>query len=93
MEGPAPLFTFYSDQTIPDSTLCSVRFGKADFFNELYVQSISGNTITFEREEDDGSFTSYSSVIVRRPQYQDESITSTTSQKVYENLSVEIVVK
>ena len=62
-----------------------------DFFNDAYTFSRTGGVVTFSVEQDDATFTNYN-VIVRKPTYNDDSITTVTGQKVYTNVSCEVLV-
>lgn len=64
-----------------------------DFFNDIYAINETGTAVTMDREEDDGTFTTYSTAIINQPQYNDYSIDNTTDQKVYQNVTVEVIVK
>lgn len=64
-----------------------------DFFVNAYDFNRAGGTVVFDRENDDGTFTQYSNVIISRPQWQDLNITSDTGQKVFSNLIIGISAK
>ena len=59
-----------------------------DFFFDAYNESKVGNTVTFYREDDDGTFSDYD-CIVNLPQYQDDNIAVT--DKVYLDFSCEVL--
>lgn len=59
-----------------------------DFFNDAYTSFNGGNSVTFQKEQDDGTFESIS-VLVLSPQYQDESLG--TTDKAYRDFSIEIL--
>lgn len=61
-----------------------------NFFNDAYTFSIGGGSVVLSLENDDTTFTDYN-VIVRRPVYKDDTITTVTGQKVYLNLSCEVL--
>lgn len=60
-----------------------------DFYNDAYEASVAGTSITLEREQDDGTFESYD-VIVNRPSWQDDTIS--TTEKVYNDFAIEVLV-
>ena len=61
-----------------------------NFFANGYNAFNGGQTVRFYREQDDGSFESFP-VIIRRPQFRDETISSTSGEKVYADVSVEVL--